>query len=582
MSVQTASKLWAIVPADRRRAAGVLLALTLVGTVLETLGIGVIVPALGLLTARDLASTLPAWMSDAIAARGLATEQLVIVAMLVLVGVWVVKAAFLAFLAWRQAQFTFGLQANISQRLFIGYLRQPWTFHLQRNSAQLLRNVTTEVGNLNNVVQAFMAIGTEGSVLLGLALLLLAVEPVGAAIVIVTLSVAAWGFHTITRARLLRWGEARHRHDGLRIQHVQQGLGGVKDVKLLGREQDFLDQYRRHNDGTARVGQRQFTLQQVPRLWLELLGVVGLAGLVFVMIWQGKPLDRLVPTLGLFAAAAFRLMPSAIRIMNSAQLIRYNLPAVDTLHSELQLIEALPANGPGQAIRLGTAIVLDRVTFKYPTAAAPALEDVSLTIPCGTSVGFVGGSGAGKSTLVDVILGLLHPASGRVLVDGVDVQDHLRSWQDQIGYVPQSIFLTDDTLRRNVAFGLAEDQIDEAAVRRAVRAARLEEFVASLPAGLESMVGERGVQLSGGQRQRVGIARALYHDPPVVVMDEATSALDGPTEQGVMDAVGALRGEKTLLIVAHRLSTVAHCDRLFRLEGGRVVAEGDFESITKV
>ncbi len=582
MSVHTASKLWAIVPAGRRRAAGVLLGLTLVGTLLETLGIGVIVPVLGLLTARDLASTLPAWMSDAIAARQLTTEQLVVVAMLVLVGVWVVKAAFLAFLAWRQAQFTFGLQANISQRLFIGYLRQPWTFHLQRNSARLLRNVTTEVGNLNNVVQAFMAIGTEGSVLLGLALLLLAVEPLGAAIVIVTLSVSAWGFHTTTRARLLRWGEARHRHDGLRIQHVQQGLGGVKDVKLLGREQDFLDQYRRHNDGMARVGQRQFTLQQLPRLWLELLGVAGLAGLVFVMIWQGKPLDRLVPTLGLFAAAAFRLMPSAIRIMNSAQLIRYNLPAVDTLHSELQLLEALPANGPGHSIRLGTAIVLDQVTFQYPTAATPALVDVSLTIPRGMSVGFVGGSGAGKSTLVDVILGLLHPASGRVLVDGVDVQDHLRSWQDQIGYVPQSIFLTDDTLRRNVAFGLAEDQIDDAAVRRAVKAARLEEFVDSLPAGLATMVGERGVQLSGGQRQRVGIARALYHDPPVVVMDEATSALDGPTEQGVMDAVGALRGDKTLLIVAHRLSTVAHCDRLIRLEGGRVVAEGDFESITKV
>lgn len=582
MSENTTAKLWAILPADRRRAAGVLLGLTLVGTVLETLGIGVVVPALGLLTSRDLASTLPAFMSRAIEARHLTTEQLVVLAMLVLVGVYVVKAVFLAYLAWRQSEFTFNLQANISQRLFIGYLRQPWTFHLQRNSAQLLRNVTTEVGNLNNVVQAFMAIGTEGSVLLGLALLLLAVEPLGASVVIVTLSAAAWGFHHITRARLLRWGEARHRHDGLRIQHVQQGLGGVKDVKLLGREQDFLEQYRRHNDGTARVGRRQFTLQQLPRLWLELLGVMGLAALVFVMIWQGKPLDRLVPTLGLFAAAAFRLMPSAVRIMNSAQLIRYNLPVVDTLHGELSLLEAQTDRDPGQPVRLGTDIVLEHVTFKYPTAASPALEEVSLTIPRGTSVGFVGGSGAGKSTLVDVILGLLSPASGRVLVDGVDVQGNLRSWQDQIGYVPQSIFLTDDTLRRNVAFGLAEDQIDEAAVRHAVTAARLEEFVASLPAGLETMVGERGVQLSGGQRQRVGIARALYHDPPVVVMDEATSALDATTEQGVMDAVRALRGEKTLLIVAHRLSTVAHCDRLFRLDGGRVVAEGDFESITKV
>jgi ABC-type multidrug transport system fused ATPase/permease subunit len=222
---------------------------------------------------------------------------------------------------------------------------------------------------------------------------------------------------------------------------------------------------------------------------------------------------------------------------------------------------------------LQSDIRLAGVSYAYPSAATRALDDLTLRIRKGESIGFVGPSGSGKSTLVDVVLGLLAPTAGQVLVDGENIQDNLRAWQDQIGYVPQSIYLTDDTLRRNVAFGLANEAIDDAAVRRAIRAAQLEEFVASLPDGLETLVGERGIRLSGGQRQRIGIARALYHDPAVLVLDEATSALDTATESGVMQAVTALHGSKTILIVAHRLSTVAHCDRLCRLEQGRIVAE---------
>ena len=218
---------------------------------------------------------------------------------------------------------------------------------------------------------------------------------------------------------------------------------------------------------------------------------------------------------------------------------------------------------------------LSQITYSYPGAAEPALKDLSLTIQRGESVGFIGASGAGKSTLVDILLGLLTPDTGEVRVDGKDIQENLRNWQDQIGYVPQSIYLTDDTLRCNVAFGLTDEQIDDEAVQRAIQAAQLEEFVASLPEGLETIVGEHGVRLSGGQRQRIGIARALYHDPVVLVLDEATSALDAVTERDVMQAVYALHGDKTLLIVAHRLSTVAHCDKLVRLEEGRVVEEGD-------
>ena len=564
-----------LTPAERRGALA-LLALMFVGMSLETLCTGLVIPAIALMMQQDLATTYPQFQ-PLLAFLGNPTQaELIVNVMLGLVAIYLLKNLFLAVLAWRQTRFAFGVQVQLSQRLFTAYLRQPYTFHLQRNSAQLIRNVTGEVGMFTDAIVNSLNITTELLVLLGISALLLAVEPAGTLVAVLVLGGAALAFHHGMRNRILRWGETRQLHDGLRLQHLQQGLGGAKDVKLLGRESNFLDQYQVHSAKSARVGQFQATLLMMPRLWLELMAVAGLATLVTTMLAQGRPMATIVPTLGLFAAAAFRLMPSVNRILAAAQVLRYYLPVVNTLHEELKLAAPEPAarrpRGPAAA-GFRSDIRLAGVAYAYPAAAARALDGIALRIRKGESIGFVGPSGSGKSTLVDVILGLLTPESGQVLLDGEDVQRNLRAWQDQIGYVPQSIYLTDDTLRRNVAFGLADEAIDDAAVARAVRAAQLEEFVAALPQGLQTVVGERGIRLSGGQRQRIGIARALYHDPAVLVLDEATSALDTATESGVMQAVTALRGTKTILIVAHRLSTVAHCDRLYRLDQGRIAAE---------
>jgi ATP-binding cassette, subfamily B, bacterial PglK len=572
-----ATKTWGLLAPARRRSAIKLGLLMVVGMMLEMLGVGLVIPAIALLTQQDLAANYPIFR-PVIGALGISTQQdLIIGAMLALVGIYLAKNLFLSLLAWQRTRFGYGLQAELSQRLFSLYIAQPYTFHLQRNSAQLIRNVSGEVSMLiGSAVIPGMQLVAEGLVLCGLCALLLVVEPVGTAIVVSVLGVAAWGFHRITRHRITRWGKARQYHDGMRLQHLQQGLGGAKDVKLLGRESDFLAQFGTHAVQGARVSQLQAAFLQIPGLWMELLGVMGLAALVLSMLAQGKEPASILPTLGLFAAAAFRLMPSANRILAAMQQLRFGLPVVNTLHEELKLAMPKPSHTSrcGNGAPFEHEIRLTNVSYTYHSAATPAVDRISLSIGKGESVGFIGASGSGKSTLVDVLLGLLSPQTGQITIDGQNIEQDLRAWQDQIGYVPQSIYLTDDTLRRNVAFGLPKEQIDEQAVWCAIKAAQLDEFVASLPNGLDTLVGERGIRLSGGQRQRIGIARALYHNPMVLVLDEATSALDTATEQGVMQAVTALRHSKTILIVAHRLSTVAQCDRLYRLERGALAGEG--------
>ena len=549
----------------------------LVVMALEMIGIGLLVPIISLMSKSNsgqVNALIPYWISNFFSR--LDGQNFLLLGLFLLLIVFIVKTIFLGFFAWRQSLFITNMQANISQRLFAGYLSQSYEFHLKRNSSELIRNSLTHAASFGGLLQQSLLLFTEVCVGLGLLLMLVVAEPFGAIVIGVILGFCGWFFNYINRMRILKWAKELEFHEGRRILYLQEGLGAIKDVKLLGREKNFIQAYEAHNLGSAKISKKQSVLQALPRLWLELLSVLGIVGLILAMIIQGKSEEIFLPILGLFAAVAFRLMPSVNRILNALQTLRFSIPMVDTLYNELILLGDIQPLDAGAKLPFVREISLDKLYFFYDLNSKLIINGVDLRIGKGQIVGFIGESGGGKSTLIDLILGLLSPTGGSVLVDDINIKNNIRGWQENIGYVPQSIFLTDDTVRRNIAFGLAEDEIDEVLVLKAIHDAQLVNFISQLPEGINTIVGERGVRLSGGQRQRIGIARALYRNPEILVLDEATSSLDITTESSVMDAILAMKGAITIIIVAHRLSTVENCDVIYKIDSGNLSLESSF------
>jgi ABC-type multidrug transport system fused ATPase/permease subunit len=576
-TVETVKIVWKLFTNSDRVAFIRIVVMVIVGMFLETISLGIVVPIIGILTQDDYQQKYP-FIVDIFG--NLSREELISAVMVAMVLIYVVRSLFLFWSLWIQKGFSASVSGRLSQSLFSIYLRQPYMFHLQRNSSTLMRNAKNATSVVTCGVDPFLVLLTDGLVAIAMFALLIAVEPVGTLAVLLVFGLSTFVFQRTTRRRIDNWGYQVDYHETKILQHLQEGFGGAKDVKVLGRENEFLSQHEKHLGESIRINRIYNVILTLPRSFMEIITIVGLCLLVVSMVVRGRELADIVPILGLFAAAAFRVMPSINRLLMATQTLIFNRSIIASVYKDF-LLDGPDSLSLKSETKFATQLELTDVSFKYPTAANASLQNVSLVVKRGEAVGFVGPSGAGKSTLVDVILGLFAPTSGVVKVDGQDVQQNLRNWQNQIGYVPQAIYLTDDTLRRNVAFGLNDENIDDNLVRNAIRLAQLEEFVATLPEKLETVVGERGVRLSGGQRQRIGIARALYHNPSVLVLDEATSSLDTPTEHGVMQAVQALQGSKTVLIVAHRLSTVEYCDRLYKIENARITEEGTFDKVVK-
>lgn len=471
--------------------------------------------------------------------------------------------------------------AELACQMLYGYLLAPYPFHFRRDSAELIRNTTNSVDAVFVALSSLAAIGSELAVGAGIVAVLFAAAPLITLIAGAVLTALVVGLLHVTRGLARRAGGGEHALDREMLQTLQHALGAIKEIKALGREDFFYRAFAEQQRARLSLGHLGVTLEALPPLIIETVFVCGALLVVVLVTVLGGHAGAGLPLLGLFAYAGFRIVPMANRITWRLNEVRARAEPVQSLYDDYALVaQAGAAAAEGHApLRLDHAIALDDVSYVYPGAAAPALRDLSLTMRRGESLGIVGPTGAGKSTLVDLIVGLLEPTTGRVCVDGRDLHGRARPWRRHVGYVPQSIVLLDDTLRRNVALGIPDRDIDDARVAAALRIAQLETTIAGLPQGLDTLVGERGVRLAGGERQRIGIARALYHDPDVLVLDEATAALDAATEAAIADALRALRGRKTVLLIAHRFSTVRACDRIAVIADGHLADCGTYDEL---
>lgn len=481
-----------------------------------------------------------------------------------------------------QTRFARRQAALLSQRLLRRYLHKPYPWFLDQHSSRLGQGILYEVEQVvSGSVMNGMNLIAYAAVAVSVLTVLFLADPVAAVVVGGLLGVAYGGIFLALRKRLQRLGERRVAMNNARFAIVQEALGGIKDVKLRQLEDTFADRFRAPSEKVAQIRARVAVIAEAPR---NLLEACAFGAMILFVIWMlalnDGSLAAALPIIGLYAFAGIRLFPVLQRLYRAYAILRVDSHALEGLHAELTAPPPETSADAGNRLRLDDSLTLDALSYRYPGTERNALDRVSLSIAARTTVGIVGPSGSGKSTLLDVILGLLPADEGTLAVDGTPVAGaRMAAWQRAIGYVPQSIYLLDDTIAANIAFGLGPDAVDHAALARAAEAAGLSAFLDSLPDGLETRVGERGVRLSGGQRQRIGIARALYHDPDVLAFDEATSALDGLTEREVLDAIGRLGGQKTILMIAHRMTTVRQCDQIFLIEGGRIVDSGSYDAL---
>ena len=474
-------------------------------------------------------------------------------------------------------KFSYRIQRKISTDLLKAYMKEPYTFHLNKNISVLQRSMQEDTDQFTKGIIHLMEMVAEASVCVAIGIYLYIVSKSITVIIVGLLILCLAVFSVISKKYSSAWGREGQLYKSNIYQWMNQSLGGIKEIKVLNREESFIRHYDNYFAKYVRVLRLNRLIGVVPKYIIEMVCMTGLLLAIIVKIFFGqKDLLEFVPQLAVFAVAAFRLLPSVGKINEHLSAVLYAMPSVELIYNDLREIEQLTVDAKrdtehtDEAWKLQEKIEVKNVTYHYPDGETNVIEHADFIIERGKTIAFIGASGAGKSTMADILLGLLAPQYGKIYADGMNVYKNLSTWQKEIGYIPQSIYLSDDTIRNNVAFGVDEKEIDEQAVINALQQAQLYDFADSLPEGLDTYVGDRGVRLSGGQRQRIGIARALYHDPEILILDEATSALDNDTESAVMEAIEKLHGEKTMIIIAHRLTTIQNADVIYEVENGEV------------
>ncbi|MBI3378836.1 MAG: ABC transporter ATP-binding protein [Nitrospirae bacterium] len=579
--MSTLRKLFFILSQQEKIQILLLAILMLLGAVFETFGIGLLIPFISQLNDPDFVnkSAKILWLYQSLGMTS--PREFLIWSCIALIGFFILKNSYMFLLYFIQHRFIYSKRAAMDVRMFKSYLERPYVVHLQRNSAEFLQNLHSTVNVVyGHVILQALTLLTEGLIIVGVCILLISFEPYIALAAFAIFGSLALAFnYVVFRKRIEEYGKKHYYHSGQLYKIFNQSFGAVKEIKVMGREPFFTDIVRGHAVSQGKVDTMFSIINISPRIFIETVTVLLILGIVVIIQLRSGSFGNVLPVLALFAIAAFRLMPSFARVNSAVANIRSGKTYVDELYKDLTYDEKTDSEGsvrkPSivsmQSDRDGNYIEVSNMSYKYPGARDFSFNDVSLAIPRNSSVAFVGESGAGKTTLADIILGLLKPTEGTVFVDGKDIFSDVREWQRKIGYIPQTINLLDDSIRRNIAFGIPDSEIDDIKVWKALEASQLKSFAEQLPDGLDTFIGERGARLSGGQRQRIGIARALYCEPEVLILDEATSSLDGETESEVMKAIAEIKGKKTIIIIAHRLSTIQSCDTIFEIQSGKLL-----------
>ena len=556
-----------------------LMFLMIIGAFLQTAGVGMLVQVVSVVIDPESVekSGIVRSFYDFLGCQDFQTFSVTVMALLI--GVFIVKNIFL----FVQLKLTFGFvyknQFATSERMMRNYLRRGYEYFLNADTAVVQRSITSDVNNMYALVLALLQLMSDGVVSLFVVAFCFVTNGVmtvllGAALVVLMLAVKK-----VLKPIMHKAGEDNQNYYSGLFKWISQTVQGIKEVKIACREQYFVDEYCKCGAGYVNAVQKNSLYNNIPKLLIETVCIAVMVTYMIVLTVSGTSAENMLEVLSTLAAAAFVLLPAVNRINNQINAIAYAEPCFMSVSDNLQEeindanVDMSFAAVDQKKLEIRKSIELKDIVYAYPNTDRLIFDRANLTIPIGASVGLVGTSGAGKSTIVDILLGLLEVQEGHICADGIDVKSQYRSFLKNIGYIPQMIFMLDDTIRRNIAFGIPDEEIDEQRVWEVLEEAQLEEFVRSLPEGLGTGIGERGIRLSGGQRQRIGIARALYHDPEILILDEATSALDNDTEKAIMDSINRFQGRKTLIIIAHRLQTIEKCDLVYRVENGQAKLE---------
>lgn len=557
----------------------ILLVMIVIGAVMETLSVSMIVPVISAIIEPD------AFARNALLIRinsllHLDTvEQFTVVMIFAMMFLFAFKNIYMLFLYYVQFSFICNNQYRISRDLLQIYLNKPYEFYLNSNTSDVLRTVYSDTTGVFSLLLQCIQLATELIVGLCLCLVLIKVDPVMTVMIAALLVGVTLISNGILKPRLQRIGAESREKQSLMYGSIIQCVMGIKDVKIFAKEGFFLDSYKNYGKRYYNLSRNNSVLGAAPRLLIESVSICGILGYLVFMLLRGGDLTGMLPQLSAFAVAASRLMPCANRASTYLSSIAYYKPTLDFVYENVEVPrkqaadEEVRIERTEERLTYTDKIEVKNLSYKYPNTEVYIFDNARMIIPIGKSVGIVGASGSGKTTVVDIILGLLDAETGEILCDGRNVFEHYAGWLKNIGYIPQTINLIDDTLRANVAFGVETEKMDEDRIWQVLEESQMKSFIEGLPEGLDTKIGERGVRLSGGQRQRIGIARALYHDPELLILDEATSALDNDTEAAIMEAIDNLHGKKTMLIIAHRLKTIENCDLIYRVENGKIVEE---------